>query len=80
VNQTGTPAATPTTNADTPTPVITRGPEEDDGDGPDISEIVLITLGVVGGLAVLAVVGYFVRRAIGYDPHRPGPGGDAGHH
>jgi len=78
---TAAPSASPTPKADTPMPVITRGPEErEDGDGPDIVEIVLITFAVVGGLAVLAVIGYFVRRAIGYDPHRPGPGSDSGHH
>lgn len=54
-----------------PSPVVTRGPEEeDDGDGPDILTIALITLGVTGGAAALALIGYFVRRGIGWDWHK----------
>lgn len=52
-----------------------------DGDGPDILLTALITIASVGGAAVLFTVGYFVRRRIGYEPHRPpedDEGGDAG--
>ena len=49
----------------------------DDDDGPDILLLALITIAGVGGAAVLFTLGYFVRRRIGYDPHRP-PEGDEG--
>lgn len=67
----------------TPTPIVTRGPveEEDDGDGPDILKLALITVGLAGGAGLLALVGYFVRRRVGYEPHKPKSGdGDGGHH
>jgi hypothetical protein len=66
--------------AGSPTPIETRGPDEvDDGDGPDVTTIVLITAGIVGGLALLALIGYAVRRRIGFDPHKPGSGGGDHH-
>lgn len=62
-----------------PTPIVTRGPvEEEDGDGPDILKLALITVGIAGGAALLALIGYFVRRKVGFDPHKPKPGDD--HH
>ena len=74
---------TPTLKPGSPTPIVTRGPveEEDDDDGPDILKLALITVGVAGGAALLALIGYFVRRRVGYEPHKPKPGdGDGGHH
>jgi methionine-rich copper-binding protein CopC len=66
----------------TSSPVPTRNPgaedDEDDG-GTDVTEIALITAGIVAVLAVLTLIGYFVRRAIGFDPHKPKPGGDDHH-
>ncbi len=43
--------------------------------GPDILLTALITTGVIGGAAALATMLYFLRRAIGFDWHRP-PEGD----
>lgn len=64
-----------------PTPAETRGPEaEDDGSDPDILKWALITVGITGGLALLTLIGYFVRRAVGYEPHKPRDGDDGGHH
>lgn len=74
----------PTTAAapGTASPVPTRNPDAvDEGDGgTDVTEIALITAGIVGILAVLTLIGYLVRRAVGFDPHRPKPGGGDDHH
>lgn len=51
--------------------------EPADNGGPDILLTVLITTGVIGGAAALATLLYLVRRAIGFDWHRP-PEGDEG--
>ncbi len=48
-----------------------------DNGGPDILLTTLITTGVIGGAAALATLLYFLRRAIGFDWHRP-PEGDEG--
>jgi hypothetical protein len=54
----------------TPTPiVIDEEPEEDNG--PDVGLLAALTIGVAGIAAVVAVIGYIVRRRVGYEPHRP---------
>jgi methionine-rich copper-binding protein CopC len=73
--------------AETPTPVATETPSggparEDGGGGPDILLMALLTIAVAGGAAVVATLGYVLRRAIGFDPHRPPEdeeGGGGGH-
>jgi methionine-rich copper-binding protein CopC len=84
VGETTTAPASPApASGETPrpgTPPAGDGPEAagaDDDDGPDILLLALITIAGVGGAAVLFTLGYFVRRRIGYDPHRP-PEGDEG--
>ena len=64
------------------TPIVTRGPieEEDGGDGPDILKLALITVGLAGGAAVLTLTGYVVRRRVGYEPHKPKSDGSDDHH
>jgi methionine-rich copper-binding protein CopC len=81
-SSTATPAPSPTPG-ETPPPV-TPSPEAGtvtgdagDDDGPDILLLALITTASVGGIAVLFTLGYFLRRRIGYEPHRP-PEGDEG--
>ena len=81
-NITVTPAPTPTPSD---TPPVTPSPEggtengdADDDDGPDILLVALITIGSVGGAAVLFTLGYFLRRRIGYEPHRPTEGDEGG--
>jgi hypothetical protein len=76
----------------TPPPIVitasgTAGPSasaepglDDDDDGPDILLLALLTIGAAGGVGLLALIGYFVRRGVGFDPHRPGPGDDDTHH
>lgn len=50
---------------------------EDAGDdGPDILFLALITTASAGGAALLFTLGYFLRRRIGYEPHRPPEGGE----
>lgn len=63
-------------------PGVTAGPvvEEGGGAGPDILPLALITVGVGGAAAVLVLIGYFVRRRVGYEPHKPKPGDEDGRH
>jgi hypothetical protein len=51
----------------------------DSDDGPDIVELTLLTLAASGIAALIGLIGYLVRRGVGYDPHRPGPD-DEPHH
>jgi len=84
-----TPEPSPTPlSVETPTPGATEtasgGPEpEEGGGGPDILLTALLTIAVAGGAAVVATLGYVLRRAIGFDPHRPPEdeegGGASGH-
>ncbi len=46
--------------------------------GPDILLTALITTGVIGSAAALATLLYFLRRAIGFDWHRPPEGDESG--
>jgi methionine-rich copper-binding protein CopC len=78
------PSATPAVTPSDVTPSPAGGTEPgdaDDNDGPDILFLALITIASVGGAAVLFTLGYFLRRRIGYEPHRPPEGGegDEGH-
>jgi len=76
-----TNAATPTSAPGTASPIVTRGPEEvDEGDGPDILTLALVTVGITGGAALVALIGYFVRRRVGFDPHKPKGDGGGDHH
>lgn len=45
--------------------------EDDDGD-PGILTLALLTIGAAGAVGVVLLVGYLVRRRIGFDPHKPG--------
>jgi hypothetical protein len=55
--------------------------ESDGDDDPDILPLALLTIGAAGAVALIALIGYLVRRGVGYDPHRPnGNGGDGAHH
>jgi len=76
----GTPVPAPSPTP-TETPPDGTPTQEDDDDGPDILLLALITIASVGGAAVLFTLGYFLRRRIGYEPHRPPEGGegDEGH-
>jgi len=76
----GTPVPPPSPTP-TETPPAGTPTQEDDDDGPDILLLALITIASVGGAAVLFTLGYFLRRRIGYEPHRPPEGGegDEGH-
>jgi methionine-rich copper-binding protein CopC len=74
-----TPSPEPTVTARaTPTPAPL---ESTDDDGPDILLAALITIGVVGGAALLFALAYLLRLRIGYEPHRPPEDGegDEGH-
>jgi hypothetical protein len=64
-------------------PEATTEPEDDDS---DISGRALATIGVAGGAALIAIVGFLIRRRVGFWLHRPperGPDGqseDSGDH
>jgi hypothetical protein len=74
----GTPTETPEKASPTAEP---GGRPDDDDDEPDVLLLALLTIGAAGGAALIALVGYFVRRAIGYEPHRPmGEGDGHGNH
>ena len=81
-----TPEPSPTPlSVETPTPGATEtasgGPEpEEGGGGPDILLTALLTIAVAGGAAVVATLGYVLRRAIGFDLHRPPEGEEDGGH
>jgi hypothetical protein len=47
---------------------------EEDGGGPDILQLALLTIGAAGAAAMLALIGYVIRKRIGYEPHAPKPG------
>ncbi len=49
----------------------------DEGDDPDIDKYAFLTIGAAGAAAVIGTIGYLIRRRIGYDPHKPGTGGDS---
>lgn len=61
-----------------------EGGTEEDGDGPDIGPLAFGTIAVAGGLAIVGLVMYFIRRRVGYDPHGPTPdsehSGEGGDH
>ena len=74
---TSPPAPFPRTS---PTAAPTSG--GGDGGGPDILELALLTIAAAAGAAVIGLVGYLIRRRIGYFPHRPPPrdGSEQEHH
>ncbi len=49
------------------------------GSGPDILKYALLTIGAAGAAGVILLIGYLVRRRVGYDPHREKPGGGDHH-
>jgi methionine-rich copper-binding protein CopC len=85
VSESSTATAAPSpTPGETPPPVTpspeggTETGDAGDDDGPDILFLALITIASVGGAAVLFTLGYFLRRRIGYEPHRPPEGDEEG--
>jgi hypothetical protein len=69
----GRPSASATPNASPIAPGTSSS-------GPDILKYSLLTIGAAGAAGVILLIGYLVRRRVGYDPHREKPGGDDGHH
>ncbi len=75
----GTPSASGTHG---PSPDAGNG-AEGSGDGPDILELALYTIGAAGVAAIIALIGYAVRNKIGFWLHRPPEhdgSDDHGHH
>ena len=46
--------------------------------GPDVLLMVLLTLGVAAAAAFLSLIGYLIRKRVGFWPHRPQPQEGAG--
>ncbi|MCH7484468.1 MAG: hypothetical protein IIA90_04890, partial [Chloroflexi bacterium] len=55
------PTEEPRTETDTPTPSAPEG-EDGDDDGLDIMVFVILAAGVAGGVGLLVLISYFVRR------------------
>lgn len=73
-----TPGGGEATGAGSATPDGT-GVDEDGGD-PDVLLLALLTIGAAGVAAVVALIGYAIRRRIGFSPHSPpDDGGDDRH-
>ncbi|MDO8614841.1 MAG: hypothetical protein Q7T33_03770 [Dehalococcoidia bacterium] len=71
-------AASPVRSAAaSPTASPGGGSAGESDDGPDILLLSLLTVGAAGGAAVIALIGYLVRRRVGFWLHRPPPGGGA---
>jgi hypothetical protein len=41
--------------------------------GPDVLRMVLLTVGAAAAAAFLGLIGYVIRKRVGYWPHRPQP-------
>jgi hypothetical protein len=58
-----------------------QGTDADDSDeDPLIGRFALYTIAASAIAALIALIGYFIRRGVGYDPHRPGPEDEPSHH
>ena len=78
---TAPPAGSPgTTNSVTPTPdggeVIDEGGDSD----VDILRLALLTIGAAGAAGLIALIGYVIRKRIGYEPHAPHEGEEPPEH
>jgi hypothetical protein len=62
------------------TPTVSPIASGSSGSGPDILKYALLTIGAAGAAGVILLIGYFVRRRVGYDPHRAKPGDGGDHH
>lgn len=75
------PAPTISSHSTGGSPTPTEGTiVESDGSGPNIDTLAYLTIGAAGVAALIALVGFAVRRRVGFDWHKPGDGGDKGHH
>ncbi|HEV8574433.1 MAG TPA: hypothetical protein VGR43_06960 [Dehalococcoidia bacterium] len=77
-----TASGTPGPASPAATDAVDGNTEPEEGDGPDVLLLALLTTGAAGAAGVVAMIGYLVRRRIGFWPHRPPDrdGGDAPHH
>ena len=71
------PSASP---APTASPGAAGSGSGSSGSSPDILKYALLTTAAAGAAGVILLIGYLVRRRVGYDPHREKPGGGGDHH
>jgi hypothetical protein len=62
------------------TPAASPIADGSSGNSPDILKYALLTIGAAGAAGVILLIGYLVRRRVGYDPHREKPGDGGGDH
>lgn len=83
----GSPTATPKPGQ-TAEPHPSGETPESDGDGQviegdeeevDILRLALLTIGAAGAAGLIALIGYGIRRRIGYEPHKPPEDGGDSH-
>lgn len=65
------PPGSGATVAPTGSPTASPAVIDEGDDDPDIDKYAYITIGAAGVAAVIATLGYFFRRRIGFDPHKP---------
>jgi hypothetical protein len=58
--------------AELPTPAHAAQAQQNN-DEPDVLLMALLTVGVAGAAAVVALIGYFIRNQVGFWLHRPPP-------
>jgi hypothetical protein len=57
-----------------PTEVSTAsGQQQNDGNDQDVLPKALLTVGIAAAAGVVALIGYLIRKRIGFWPHRPQP-------
>lgn len=81
---TGDPPTTPIDDPDeTDAPTVTPEGNGDNGldedSDVDILELALLTVGASGGAAVIVLIGFLIRRRVGFWLHRPPENGDDSH-
>ena len=54
--------------------------DEGDDSDVDILRLALLTIGAAGAAGVIALIGYLIRKRIGYDPHAPHDGEEPPEH
>lgn len=61
----------PGVSGETPEPTGDGQVVEGDDDEPDILLLALLTIGAASAGGLIALIGYGIRRRVGYEPHKP---------
>jgi hypothetical protein len=64
-----------------PSPTVSPGSGSDNGgSNPDILLLALLTVALAGGAGLIAIIGYVIRKRVGYEPHAPHEGEEPPEH